>query len=98
MLQKLIALSSRLKEKLKRTEASASFLFVREFNKLYYGKVVQIMILFIILLIVLLILLVAGIIILSVGGASFILIFGDVIVCAFIIVMIMKRIIRNHKD
>ena len=33
MLQKLIALSSRLKEKLKETEASASFLFDKHFGE-----------------------------------------------------------------
>lgn len=55
------------------------------------------MILFIILALILLILIVFTVITVSVGGAVGIIVFGDVIVCAWLIIMIMKRIIEKRK-
>lgn len=55
------------------------------------------MILFIILLLTVLLLTVAGIAMLSVGGAAFIVLFGDVIVCAVLIVWIMKRLLKKRR-
>ena len=56
------------------------------------------MILFIILMIILLILLIVGVLTISIGGAGFIILFSDIIVCAFIIVMIMKGLLNRKKD
>lgn len=55
------------------------------------------MILFVILALIVVILMVAGIIVLSVGGASFVIIFSDVIVCAIFITWIIKRLIKQKK-
>lgn len=55
------------------------------------------MVLFMILLLTLLILVVFGVLAVSVGGATIIVLFGDVIVCAFIIVWIMKRLISKKR-
>ena len=55
------------------------------------------MILFTVLLLTLIMLMVISIIALSVGGAAVIIIFGDVFVCMFLIVWIMKRLIRRRK-
>lgn len=55
------------------------------------------MILFITLLLIMLILTVVTIAVISVAGASFIIIFGDVIVCIFIIGWIIKKIIQKSK-
>lgn len=55
------------------------------------------MILFTILLFALAILVTITILAVSIGGAGFIIIFGDVIVCIFIIIMIMKKIINKRK-
>lgn len=55
------------------------------------------MILFTILLLMAFILTVFTIIAVSVGGAAFIIVFGDVIVCIAIIVWFMKRL-RNRKN
>lgn len=55
------------------------------------------MILFLILLLILVILTVFSVFILSVGGAAFIVVFGDVIVCAAIIIWIMKRVFGKKK-
>lgn len=53
------------------------------------------MILFIILLFTLMLVMVTSIALLSVGGATFIIIFGDLIVCALMIVWIMKRLLKK---
>lgn len=53
------------------------------------------MITFIILLCTLLPVIVASIALLSVGGAAFIVIFGDLIVCALMIVWVMKRLLKK---
>lgn len=58
-------------------------------------KGVDIMITFIILLCTLLLVTVASIALLSVGGAAFIVVFGDLIVCALMIVWIMKRLLKK---
>lgn len=55
------------------------------------------MILSTILLITFIVLMVTTIIALSVGGAAFILIFGDVIVCMAIIIWIVKRLTKRKK-
>ncbi len=53
------------------------------------------MVLFIILSLTLLILTVTIILLVSAGGAIFIVIFGDVIVCIFIIAWIIKHLIKK---
>lgn len=55
------------------------------------------MILTTILLITFIVLMVTTIIALSVGGAAFILVFGDVIVCMAIIIWIVKRLTKRKK-
>ena len=55
------------------------------------------MILFMILLFTLVFLVLFGIFALSLGGAAVIIVFGDVIVCAFLIAWIIKLIIRKKK-
>ena len=55
------------------------------------------MILFTILLFVLAILVTLTVLAVSIGGAGFIILFGDVIVCIFIIVIVMKKIINKRK-
>lgn len=52
---------------------------------------------FVILSIILLIVLIIAAISLGVGGIAFIIIFGDVIVCIGIIVLIIKHMIKRHK-
>lgn len=55
------------------------------------------MILTTILLITFIVLMVTTVIALSIGGAAFILIFGDVIVCMAIIIWIVKRLTKRKK-
>lgn len=55
------------------------------------------MILFMILLLILLVLTVLTVLAISAGGAAFIVLFGDVIVCIFIIVWIMSKLIKRRK-
>lgn len=55
------------------------------------------MILTSILLITFIVLMVTTVIALSMGGAAFILVFGDVIVCMAIIIWIVKRLIKRKK-
>ena len=55
------------------------------------------MILFTILLLTLVLLTVFTVAVVSAGGAIFIVLFGDVIVCALIIIWIMKRLITKRK-
>lgn len=54
------------------------------------------MILFTTLLLMLIILVVIAVIAVALGGSVFIIIFGDVIVCAFIIGWIMKKLINKR--
>lgn len=51
------------------------------------------MVIFIILLLMLIVLAIIIALVVSIGGAGFIIAFGDVIVCVFLIVWLMKRII-----
>lgn len=53
------------------------------------------MVLFVILLLTLLILGVFTVFAIAAGGAAFIVVFADVIVCTFIIVWILKRLIKK---
>lgn len=55
------------------------------------------MILATILLLTLAILVTITVIALSVGGAAFIIVFGDVIVCILVIAWIVKRLLRRKK-
>lgn len=55
------------------------------------------MILTTILLITFIVLMVTTVIALSMGGAAFILVFGDVIVCMAIIIWIVKRLTKRKK-
>ncbi len=55
------------------------------------------MILFTVLLIILAIIAVLAFLALSIGGAAFIVLFGDLIVCIFLIVWIMKRFFRKRR-
>ena len=63
--------------------------------KIKKGEIVN-MILFTILLLILIILVVFAVILISIGGSAFIVIFGDVIVCMFIIAWIMKKLIKRN--
>ena len=56
------------------------------------------MILFTILLLMLILLTVITVLVVSAGGAVFIVIFGDVIVCIFLIIWLMKRLITKKKE
>ena len=56
------------------------------------------MILFVVLLFAVLFLLLFGVLSLGAGGAVFLVVFGDVIVCAFIIIAIIKSIVGKKKD
>lgn len=55
------------------------------------------MILFTILLLTLLLITVLTVLAISAGGATFIVLFGDVIVCGFLIIWIMKKLINRKK-
>lgn len=55
------------------------------------------MILFSILVLMTLLLMVVTVVALSVGGAAFIVIFGDVIICVFILMWIIKRLWKRRK-
>lgn len=55
------------------------------------------MILFTLLAFVLLILIVVTVVAVSIGGAAFVIIFGDVIVCIAIIMWIIKQLIKIKK-
>lgn len=55
----------------------------------------EIMILFIILATIALIVLAVGVSMLIAGGATFVVIFGDLIVCVALIVMLIKLIFRK---
>ena len=55
------------------------------------------MILFTILLITLTIIAIVSVLVLSVGGAAFIVIFGDLVVCMAIIIWIMRLLAKRKK-
>lgn len=56
------------------------------------------MITFTILLIALAILIVTGIIMLLAGGVGFLVTFGDIIICGFIIYLIIRHFVRKKKN
>lgn len=56
------------------------------------------MILFLILSLILIALIALTIIVLAAGGTAFIIVFGDVIVCIFILAWIIKKIFFKKKD
>ena len=56
------------------------------------------MILFLILSLILIALIALTIIVLATGGTAFIVVFGDVIVCIFILAWIIKKIFFKKKD
>lgn len=56
------------------------------------------MILFLILSLILIALIVLTIIVFAAGGTAFIVVFGDVIVCIFILAWIIKKIFFKKKD
>ena len=56
------------------------------------------MILFLILSLILIALITLTIIVLAAGGTAFIVVFGDVIVCIFILAWIIKKIFFKKKD
>lgn len=53
------------------------------------------MITFTILMIILAILMVVSVIVISVGGAAFIIVFGDIIICVFILIWIIKNLFKK---
>ena len=55
------------------------------------------MILFLILALMLIILTLTVVVAVALGGSAFIVIFGDVIVCIFIIVWIIRRMFKRKK-
>ena len=55
------------------------------------------MVLFLILLLTIIILLAIVVIAVSVGGSIFIVVFGDVIVCIFLIGLIIKHLLKRRK-
>lgn len=55
------------------------------------------MILFLILLLTLLLITVITVLAISAGGAAFIVLFGDVIVCGFIIIWILRMLVKRKK-
>ena len=55
------------------------------------------MILFTILSIMLVMLIVTAVVVLAVGGGAFIIVFADLIVCAFVTIWIIKRLIKRRK-
>ena len=56
------------------------------------------MVLFITLVSMLFALLIAGIAIASVGGAAFLIVYGDAIVCGVIVVLIVKALVKHFKN
>lgn len=73
---------------------SSSFLF-RDINTLYYEKEVIKMILFMLLLVILLIVGLCGLFAAGVGGAISLILYGDVIVCVILIVLIIRKLIKK---
>lgn len=56
------------------------------------------MILFLILTLILIALIAISIVVIAAGGTAFIVVFGDVIVCIFILAWIIKKIFFKKKD
>lgn len=55
------------------------------------------MVLFLILLLTIIILITIVVIAVSIGGSIFVIVFGDVIVCIFIIGLIIKHLLKRKK-
>lgn len=55
------------------------------------------MILFTILLLTLFLLILFGVLAISIGGATTIIVFGDVIICGIFIVLLMRKIIKKKR-
>lgn len=55
------------------------------------------MILFSILVLTIILLTIITIVAIALGGTAFIIVFGDVIVCVFILIWIIKKIFFNNK-
>ena len=56
------------------------------------------MVLFATLVSILFALLIVGIAIASVGGAAFLIVYGDAIVCGVIVVLIVKALVKHFKN
>ena len=56
------------------------------------------MVLFVTLVSMLLALSIVGIVIASVGGAAFLIVYGDAIVCGVIVVLIVKALVKHFKN
>ena len=56
------------------------------------------MVLFTTLVSILFALLIVGVAIASVGGAAFLIVYGDVIVCGVIVVLIVKGLVKHFKN
>ena len=56
------------------------------------------MVLFITLVSMLFALLIVGVVTASVGGAAFLIVYGDVIVCGVIVVLIVKALVKHFKN
>lgn len=56
------------------------------------------MVLFATLVSILFVLLIVGIAIASVGGAAFLIVYGDAIVCGVIVVLIVKALVKHFKN
>ena len=56
------------------------------------------MVLFVTLVSMLFALSIVGIVIASVGGAAFLIVYGDVIVCGVIMVLIVKALVKHFKN
>ena len=56
------------------------------------------MVLFVTLVFMLFALLIVGVTIASVGGAAFLIVYGDVIVCGIIVVLIVKALVKHFKN
>lgn len=56
------------------------------------------MVLFATLVSILFTLLIVGVAIASVGGAAFLIVYGDVIVCGVIVVLIVKALVKHFKN
>ena len=74
-----------------------SSLFYAQYTTTIVEVEVNMMILFLILLLMLVILAIIVVLAVSVGGAAFILVFGDVIVCMVLIGLILKHLFKRRK-
>lgn len=73
-------------------------LFKRDFYTFYSGKEMIRMVLCAILIITLIMLILFGVLAVSVGGAAFMIIFGDVFLCAAIITFFLVKSIKKNVE